>query len=161
MKTSSKQNLAWIFAPLVVGLVVPSAIIFCLEVFVGHISPVIATIDILQRQFKEGDNLFLTALFGLIPFGALSVACVVASRRLSPVRLSCFGAGGLLGILCLMIPAHVGVWYPLYGGGHMSSTAMIAFFFIPFYCIVTLCIGLFVGWLVSLLPVFRHGSQVA
>jgi hypothetical protein len=150
-------------APLVVGLLAPSAIIFCLEVFVGHIGPFAALIDILQRQFGGGHNLFLLALFGLIPFAVLSAVCLVASRYLSPVRLSCLGGGGLLGILCFMVPTHVAVWYPLYGGGHMSSTAVIAFLFIPFYCLVPLFIGLLTGWAVSLLPFARHAhnDQVA
>jgi len=38
----------------------------------------------------------------------------------------------------------------------MSSTASIAFFFIPFYCIVSMGIGLFAGWLISLLPFFKN-----
>jgi hypothetical protein len=116
----------------------------------------------MERQFAEGENLFLLALFGLVPFVALSVVCRVAARRLSSVRLACLGTGGLLGILGLMVPAHVAVWYPRYGPGRMSSTAVIAFVFIPFYCLVTLFIGLLVGWGVSLLPYFRHADdQVA
>jgi hypothetical protein len=139
-------------------LLAPSAIIFCLEIFIGHISPFAAITDIVQRQFGD-DNLFLLALLGLIPFAMLSVSCLVASRRLSPVRLSCLGVGGLFGILCLMVPAHVSVWYPLYGGGHMSSTAVVAFFFIPFYCLVTLAIGMCLGWGVSLLPFIRRARN--
>lgn len=61
-----------------------------------------------------------------------------------------------MGILLLMILGHVAVWYPLYGGGHMSSTAVIAFFFIPFYCIAAMAIGLLIGWAVSLLPFFKN-----
>ena len=156
MKTSTKHKLFWILTPLAVGLLVPSATILGLQVFVGGISPFTAIADVLKRQFAEGHNLFLLALFGLIPFAVLSVTCFVASHRLSPARLSCLGVGGLLGILCLMVPAHVSVWYPLYGGGHMSSTAVIAFVFIPFYCLVPLLVGLIVGWGVSLLPFIRN-----
>jgi H+/Cl- antiporter ClcA len=78
------------------------------------------------------------------------------SRRIKGKRLVCLFYGGLLGILILMILGHVAIWYPLYGGGHMSSTASIAFFFIPFYCIVSMGIGLFAGWLISLLPFFKN-----
>lgn len=61
-----------------------------------------------------------------------------------------------MGILVLMVLGHVAVWYPLYGGGHMSSTADIAFFFIPFYCIAVMAVGLLVGWVISRLPFFRN-----
>ena len=154
-----KQRLIWVAIPLVIGLIVPSLVIFYLEVFVGHISPLAAVADILERQFSEGNNLFLLAAFGLIPFAALSATCAVAAGRLTPYRLACLGVGGLLGILGLMIPSHAAVWYPLYGSGHMVSTAVIAFLFIPFYCLGTLAIGLFGGYLVSLLPLFRHAPE--
>ncbi len=150
------RQMFWLLGPLAIGILTPSLIIFCLEIFVGHISPIASAQDILRRQFAEGHNLFLLALLGLIPFAALSVVCLVAARRLSPVRLACLGVGGLVGILGLMVPAHVAVWYPLYGPGRMSSTAVIAFLFIPFYCLVTLGIGLLVGWCISMLPFFRH-----
>ena len=155
MRWVLKQRLFWVITPLTVGLLAPSIIIFCLEIFVGRINPFSSLADILRRQFAEGENLFLIALFGLIPFALLSVICLVAARYLSPARLTCVAVGGLLGILTLMVPGHIAVWYPLYGGGHMSSTAVIAFLFIPFYCLVTLAIGLIVGWGISRLPVFR------
>jgi len=161
MSTNTKQALNWSLIGFAIGLVSPSAIIFCLEVFVGHIGPITSIADILRRQFAEGDNLFLIALFGLIPFALLSAVCFLAARRLHSSRLACVAVGGLLGILALMVPGHIAVWYPLYGPGHMSSTAVIAFIFIPFYCIATLCVGLFLGWLVSLLPSFRHEHNVA
>lgn len=150
------QRLIWPAIPLVTGLAAPSLVIFYLEVFVGQIAPAKSAADILERQFTEGDNLFLLAAFGLIPFVVLSVVCAVTASRLHPLRLACLGVGGLLGILALMIPSHLSVWYPLYGPGHMSSTAVIAFIFIPVYCLVTLAIGLLAGWLVSLLPAFRR-----
>lgn len=145
MKMRINKQIFWLLIPLAVGLLVPSLIIFFLEVSVGHISPLASAKDILRRQFAEGHNLFLLALFGLIPFGALSVVCLIAARRVSPTRLVCIGVGGLIGILGLMVPSHLSVWYPLYGPGRMSSTAVIAFLFIPFYCLVTLGVGLLVG----------------
>lgn len=161
VRKNTKQALYWSITFLAVGLISPSLIIFCLEVFVGHINPLTSIADILRRQFAEGDNLLMLAVFGLIPFAVLSMACFVASRHLESSRLACVSIGGLLGLLGLMVPGHVAVWYPLYGGGHMSSTAVIAFVFIPFYCIASLCIGLLIGWLISLLPTFRHATNVA
>ncbi len=159
MKPQTKAALHWSLASIALGLILPSLIIFCLEIFVGHIPPLTSITDILHRQFATGHNLFLIAAFGLIPFAALSVVCFVAARWLSPSRLACIAGGGLLGILLLMIPAHAAVWYPLYGPGHLSSTAIIAFVFIPFYCLATLGVGLLVGWLVSLLPHFKQTLQ--
>ena len=127
MKANKKQRLIWVITPLVIGLVVPSLIIFYLEVFVGHIAPLVAAEDIMERQFSDGDNLFLLAAIGLIPFVALSAICADAASRLTPSRLACLGIGGLAGILSLMVPGHASVWYPLYGPGHVSSTAVIAF----------------------------------
>src|SRR5712691_2152979 len=132
------RKLFWIVLPLVIGLVTCSAIIFCLEVFVGRISVSAAFLDVAKSQFAEGHNLFLLAIFGLVPFVVLSIFSFIAARFLSVTRLACITLGGLLGILAFMIPAHVSVWYPLYGGGHMASTAVIAFLFITFYCIATL-----------------------
>jgi hypothetical protein len=151
MKSSKGHILFWCIAPLIIGFPIPSLVIFCLEVFVAHTSPAAAMSDILHRQFAEGENLFLLAVFGLIPFGALSLLCFGAANRFSPARLACFGTGGLLGILAFMIPCHWGVWYPLYSGEHMSSTAVIAFVFIPFYCFVPMGVGLLIGWCISLI----------
>lgn len=161
MKANTKRALFWSLASIAIGLITPSLIIFCLQVFVAHTSPSAAISDILQRQFAEGHNLFLIAAFGLIPFAVLSIACFVAASHLTPPRLACVAVGGLLSILALMVPGHVAIWYPLYGPGRMSSTAVIGFIFIPFYCIATLGVGLLIGGLVSLLPPFRHTPKGA
>jgi hypothetical protein len=145
-----------------VGFVTPSLIVFFLEVSVGGMDPVKSAADIWHRQFAEGHNLFLLAAIGLVPFAVLSIVTFVASRKRAPLQLACIVVGGLVGILALMIPAHVSIWYPLYGPGHASSTAAIGFLFIPFYCLVTLTIGLLVGRGISRLPCFGRGrSNVA
>ena len=158
MKTNTRHAMYWSIGTLAIGMITPSSIIFYLEVFVAHIDPLTSIADVLRRQFAEGHNLFLIALVGLIPFVALSLVCFAASRHMKSAQLACIAVGGLLGILGLMVPGHIAVWYPLYGPGHMSSTAVVAFFFIPFYCIASLCAGLFVGWLVSKLPLFRSAG---
>jgi len=157
----ASPKLLWTVLPLVVGLATPSAVIFWLEVFAAHTSLASAIVDLAQRQFAEGENLFLLALIGLIPFALLSVASFVAACFVSGRRLACISAGGLFGILAFMVPAHVSIWYPLYGGGHMSSTAVIAFIFIPFYCVATLVVGLFIGLAISFLPFLRHKARAS
>lgn len=156
MKTPPKRALFWASIILGIGLVTPSLVIFCLEVGVGQSQPRRAVALILERQFAEGHNLFLLALFGLIPFLALATVCVVGARWWAESRLACVVGGGLLGILALMVWSHVQIWYPLYGGGHASSTSVIAFLFIPFYCLGTLLLGAVLGWGVSFLPGFRR-----
>lgn len=160
-RTNTRHALRWSLTSLAIGLVLPSLIIFSVEVFVGGISPFTSIANVLGRQFSDGNNLYLIAAFGLIPFAAFSIACFVAARQLSSPRLNCVAVGGLLGILLLMIPGHVAVWYPLYSPGHASSTAVIAFLFIPFYCLATLGVGLFAGWLVSRLPRFLNATGVS
>ena len=144
MRVGSK--LFWTILPLIVGILTPSAVIFALETTVGRTAFSVAVRDIASRQFAEGENLFLLSLIGLIPFVLLSIFALIAARFFSPRRLAAVSLGGLIGILALMIPAHVSVWWPIYAGGHVSSTSAIAFLFIPFYCIGSLAIGLLFGW---------------
>jgi hypothetical protein len=153
--TSTSQARRWSLSVLALGLALPSIILFIVRVAVGQVSLLTVFSDILQQQFAEGHNLFLLSLLGLIPFVALCAMHFFTKRRLSPRRFRCVSLGGLLGILLLMVPSHAAVWYSLYGSGHASSTSVLAFLFIPFYCLVTLGLGLLVGWLVSLHPRFR------
>jgi hypothetical protein len=145
--------------PIVVAFVTPSLVIFCLAVFVGGIPPLDALGDIAHRQFASGHNLFLVAVIGLIPFAVLIALLRVTSPRLAPRRVYGLLIGGLIGILGLMVFAHVKIWYPMYGPGHMSSTAVIGFFFIPFYCIPTMFIGAVLGWAVSFTSLFGSARK--
>lgn len=151
MKSRTRALLLWCLGPLAIGMVTPSAVIWYLEVFVVGLDPLAAAGGIAALQFAEGHNLFLLAVFGLIPFAVLSMTCLIASRWLATWRVGWLSVCGLAGILGVMIPAHLAVWNPLYSGGGFSSTAVIAFVFIPFYCLVPLCVGLVVGWCVPLL----------
>jgi hypothetical protein len=156
IKVTKKCLLFWCIAPLLIGIPIPSLAIFYLEIFVAHNDLNTSVVNTLHSQFNEYFfGTVMITMLGLIPFVTLSVICFIAAHRLSSARLACLGIGGLLGILALMIPSHIGVSYPLYSGGHMSSTASIAFVFIPFFCFIPLGIGLLIGWLVSLLPCLR------
>lgn len=143
---------------LIVGLITPSLVIFLLEITLGKIDPVASFKDIAFRQFAEGHNLFFLAVIGLIPFGALSIVMRCISSVIPRLQFSLFSLFGLIGILALMIPAHVSVWRPLYTDEHMSSTAVIAFLFIPFYCLVTMAIGIGVASLISI-PLWLKASK--
>lgn len=156
LRIAKRQSvLLTLLVPTVVAFITPALIIFFLQVVIGGISPLDAIKDIAVRQFAPGHNLFVIALFGFIPFAILIGILFRVSRTLTARRVYCLLVGGILGILALMIYGHVSIWYPLYGGGHMSSTAVIGFIFIPFFCIPTMLAGLALGWGISLFPWFR------
>jgi len=161
MKPHIVNALMWSLITLGLGFVTPSLIIFFLEITVGGINPAASAADIWHRQFAEGHNLFLLAAIGLIPFAVHSIVIFVVARTRTPRQLACIVLGGLIGILALMIPCHASIWYPLYSHGHASSTAVIGFLFIPFYCLITLAIGLFFGRSVCQLPYFSHEKNTA
>ena len=133
----------WLAIPLIVGLVTPSLVILSLETFVGGVPLQGAIRDVAARQFASGHNLFLLAVLGLIPFLLLTAILMLVYRsEKQRHRAPWLSIAGTAGALALMIPAHVAVWLPLYTGDHMSSTAVVAFLFIPFYSCVTMCAGL-------------------
>jgi hypothetical protein len=129
---------------LFIGAVVPSAVIVALEIFLGD-KPVAQVLsETTASQFAAG--LDPLSFIHLIPFVALDVSVVLLSRLVhDSSRLRWIAAGGFIGILALMVPLHVLVWLPLYTDERMSSTAVLAFLFIPFYSCVTMVIGLLCG----------------
>lgn len=143
-----------VFLPIFIGLITPPCVLFSVQVFVGDVAPFVAMTEIIGKQFASGHNLFLLAVIGLIPFCVLSLILFILyhhyknpNSNLKITYTLCIS--GLIGILALMIPSHVSVWYPLYGPGKISSTAVIAFLFIPFYCLVSMAIGLVLGILIT------------
>lgn len=112
--------------------------------------------EILVGQFKPGHNYFLITLYGMLPAIALISIAKDVSKRIAPRRVYCVIAGGLIGYLAILILIHVAVIYPLYGGGKMSSTAVIAYLFIPFHSVWAILIGLLIGWMISFCPGIRR-----
>ncbi len=145
-------RLKYFLVPLGTAFIVPSLIIFLLEVLVGRIPPLKSIQDIIHRQFARGDNLFLLALFGSIPFLIHIAVLFSSSFSMDSRRLDYLLWGGLTGTLIVMFWGHISIWGPLYSQGHMSSTAVIGFLFIPFLCIPTMLIGTGVGWFLSKRP---------
>jgi len=139
------MNKKLIFTPIIIGLISPSLVIFYLQVFVADYTITASLSDIMSHQFAAGHNLFLLAFIGLIPFALLSVILFYYEKKNSKIKTSILMFSGLIGILMLMLPAHYSIWYPLYEPNHMSSTAVIAFLFIPIYCVLTMFIGIFIG----------------
>ena len=138
-----------------IGLVTPSLTLLAIQMIVGSVPFETAFADILFKQFAAGHNLFMIAEFGLIPFILLAIMMLRFPRHNTRRKYYTRYVSGLIGILGFMIPAHVGIWYPLYGPGGMSSTAVLGFFVIPFYCIGTLILGMLIGRLVTRAKWFR------
>jgi hypothetical protein len=147
----------YFYLPLVAGILTPSLVIFILEVFIAKMSPLKSILDILQRQFAEGQNLFMLMVISFIPFGALILLTWVLNVKVESKRLACIFWGGFIAVFGLTLAGHISVWYPLYAGKHMSSTAVVALVFIPIYCLFMLIVGSLIGWIVSFLPKFRNG----
>jgi hypothetical protein len=144
-KNMFSYKLFYILLPMIIGIISPSIILFLVQVFVGKRSILIAVQDIYSKQFAPGYNYFLLTIIGLIPFAVLSaiIARKVYSKAFSGKHTRLLCLFGLSGILILMIPGHFSVWSSLYGAGNASSTSVIAFFFIPFYCLITMFIGIY------------------
>ena len=92
------------------------------------------------EYFTPFGYLFFTA-FRLVPYVGLGIILVVLSEtRLRDYCLPVF-AGGLVGIVTIIL---WGLWMaqrPLYTDEHVSSTTAIAFLFIPVYAVPAGAVG--------------------
>ena len=156
--TRSRGSWSWILIPMPIGFIIPSLILFTLQVRKGGQSMSGAINDIASRQFAEGHNLFFLALWGLIPFLVLTLILLFKRAHSSPKRIACLCVFGMLGILAIMVPVHWEVWAPLYEGKHMSSTSVVAFIPLPVFCLITMWIGIVIGKVASRQPGLRSES---
>ncbi|WP_322569658.1 hypothetical protein [Rhodohalobacter sp.] len=84
--------------------------------------------------------LFFTA-FRLVPYVVIGVILVILSKsKFNDYVLPVF-AGGLIGILAMILWGSWMAQRPYYTDEHVSSTTAIAFLIIPFYAIPTGAIG--------------------
>jgi len=132
--------------PVIVGVLTPSLIIILMQVFLGEYSLSEAVSDTISKQFEDGHNLFGLTLIGLVPFVLLSIMLFFFGRKHNTKKVTIIMLCGLIAILVLMVPAHYSVWAPLYDDSNMSSTAVVAFLFIPFYCIISMLFGVLIGY---------------
>jgi uncharacterized protein (TIGR02145 family) len=153
------MNKRYIYFPLAAGILIPSLVIFILEVFIAKMSPFKSVLDILHRQFADGQNLFMVMVFSFIPFGALLLLTLVLKAKVDSSRLACIFWGGFIPVLGLTLVGHISVWYPLYAGNDTSSTAVLAFVFFPIYCLFLLVIGSLIGWGISYFP-FKRKNRI-
>lgn len=130
-----------------IGILATPIILFFIQVFVGGYAPSESIEDIRSKQFQQGHNLFLLAAVASIPFFALAVLQLVLAITCHRSTWYWMTVAGLFGIFAVMVPSHYAVWAPLYGPGRMSSTAVIAFLFIPFLCLGGMAAFMLLMWL--------------
>ena len=92
------------------------------------------------EYFTPFGYLFFTA-FRLVPYVGLGTILVILSKtKLNDYVLPVF-AGGLIGILAMILWGSWMAQRPYYTDEHVSSTTAIAFLFIPLYAIPTGAVG--------------------
>lgn len=89
--------------------------------------------------------------FRVVPFAIIALLCSLLALAICRKWLVLPILGGWTGTLLMTFPAMVSVWRPLFTDERVSSTAAIAFLFIPFYAIPRAVGGFVAGMLCSLL----------
>jgi len=97
-------------------------------------------------------------VFSFIPFGVLMLITYTLEVKVNEKRLDCIFWGGFVSIFGPTLESHISMWYPLYSGGHFSSTSGLVFCILPVLCIGLMGIGMVIGWGISFLPIFKSGS---
>lgn len=105
--------------------------------------------------FASGHNLFLLGLINAIPFVVFAFLTrwryrISASEEPNTFRPHTWGvifAG--LAVLAMTLFVQLVVWLDVFNPKGGSSTAVIAFVFLPFYALALMPVGYFVGWLVG------------
>jgi len=147
--------------PLIVGMTVPTLVVAGLESYWHHVRFWTALITTLTDDFFGGKNLWFATASGLMPFAILAVLLNILATRVRDGGMCLILLMGLVCAVGLMIPAHISVWRPLYVGGRMSSTAVLAFLFIPIYSTMSLAIGSALGFTIHwLFGRWRGASSV-
>ena len=147
MRIITQENYWWSL-PIILGLLTPIITQWSVKVFLGGIPVFSALIESLPSQFDMSGAL-ISILLALTPFIALIVLGLLLKTRVSAYHFKVIFVMGLIGILIPMIQGHYSVWAPLYQPNvHASSTGVLLFLVLPFFCILTMLIGAFVGWLV-------------
>ena len=97
--------------------------------------------------------------FRIVPFALLAIITGLLGRKIRRDFLVFTVIGGLIGVFLFYIPATASIWRPLYVGGRVSSTAVIAFLFIPFYAVPYMLAGTAGGLAVTLFLVELEGRR--
>ena len=140
--TLRTERRLWILLPLVLGLVAPII--------------ALVSIDSSLHAFTTARGLFITLIVvstGILPFAALSAACIWIGQLLPPWRVRCVALAGVTGILVVFVPGYIEIFTST------SSTAILGVFILAFECFISLVTGLLVGWAVSFFLPSGHGRN--
>ena len=152
------NNWHWLL-PIFLGLVVTEDVVhFFVMLEVGGLSASQAFHKLFEHftWLSVFGCLFATG-FRIVPFALLAIITGLLGRKIRRDFLVFTVIGGLVGIFLFYIPATASVWRPLYDGSRMSSTAAIAFLFIPFYTVPYMLAGTAGGLAVTLFLVGLEG----
>ena len=130
------------------GLCEPQAILFIIHVAIGGMSIKKAFPEVIVSNSENG-YFFITSILNLIPFIILNIYLFVKHRYDSAKKYIFMYASGLVGILILLIPMHIVTFYGINKSLPGSSTAPIAFIFLPLYAVFALSMGLWGGRVIS------------
>ena len=146
----------WVLTILFIGFITTPAVIFFFELFVKNITIRDLVNQLLNGQFKEGDNIFLLSVYGLIPFALHSLFCHSFGEVFNNRVLNCYGLIGIVSIMSCMVPMHFFAWIPVYRGDLVSSTSVLVFIVIPWFCVLSLGLGLCLSWAVTRHKYFKQ-----
>src|SRR5262249_6736632 len=105
--------------------------------------------------FASGHNLFLLGLINTIPFVVFAfltrwryrLSATEDPKTFLPHKWGIIGAG--LTVFAMTLFIQLVVWLDVFNPKGGSSTAVIAFVFLPFYALALMPVGYLVGWLVG------------
>jgi len=152
------SNWHW-FLPLFLGLIVTEDVVhFFVMLEAGSLGVGQAFVKIFEpfTWLSVFGYLFFTG-FRIVPFALLAIITGLLGRKIRGAFLVFTVLGGLIGIFLFYLPATASVWWPLYVGPRMSSTAVLAFLFIPFYTVPYMIAGTAGGLAVTLFLVELEG----
>lgn len=105
--------------------------------------------------FAPGHNLFLLGLINSIPFIVFAfltrwryrMSAMEDAKTFQPHKWGVIGAG--LTVFAMTLFIQLVVWMGVFNPRGGSSTAVIAFVFLPFYALALMPVGYLVGWLLG------------
>lgn len=147
----------WRLIPLVVGFLVPTLMVFLVEVGHRGRSPGDVIHDFLKHP-SGWFGFFLMGSIGLVPFALLDFLIMRLPETFSRRRIVCVGLFGLLGILPVMVLLYWDALAP-FSGKRPSSTSALAFLVVPPVTIVPMLVAIAVGWIISSLSWFRQPER--
>lgn len=108
-----------------------------------------------ELLFASGHNLFLLGLLNALPFVVFAfmtrwryrMSAAEDPKTFLPHKLGVIFAGTT--VLALTLFIQLVVWMNVFSPKAGSSTAVIAFVFLPFYALALMPVGYFVGWLIG------------